>query len=304
MAPNAGYAYRSRAQRGGLSVLAYLAATFRHSAADVWAQRLAAGEVEVDGRRAAGDEVLRPGQEVVWHRPPWQEPAAPLDFGVHFEDASLLAVTKPPGLPTLPGGGFYEHTLLHQVRARFPGASPLHRLGRGTSGLVLFARGGAAGAALSAAWRERGVGKTYLALVAGRPAWNTLEITAPIGPVAHPRLGEVYAASPAGKPAHSAARVLERRRRAGGGGETLLAVDIHTGRPHQIRIHTAWAGFPLVGDPLYAPGGGPLPELPGLPGDGGYLLHAWRLGFRHPVSGERLTLEAPPPPGLRPPPTG
>ena len=304
MTLNAGYAYRSRAERGGLSVLAYLAATFRHSAADVWAQRLAAGEVEVDGVRATGAEVLRPGQEVVWHRPPWQEPDAPLEFGVLFADASLLAVTKPSGLPTLPGGGFYEHTLLHRVRRRFPGASPLHRLGRGTSGLVLFAREGAAGAALSAAWREREVGKTYLALVAGRPTWDTLEITAPIGPVAHPRLGEVYAASPAGKPSHSVARVLERRPGATGTGETLLAVEIRTGRPHQIRIHTAWAGFPLVGDPLYAPGGGPLPELPGLPGDGGYLLHAWRLSFRHPESGECQHLEAPPPPELRPPPAG
>lgn len=303
MGLNAGYAYRSQVQGGGLTVLAYLTATFRHSAAEVWAGRLAAGEVEVDGLRARGDERLRPGQEVVWHRPPWQEPDAPLAFRVRYEDASLLAIDKPSGLPTLPGGGFYEHTLLRRVRARFPGASPLHRLGRGTSGLVLFARGGAAGAALSAAWREREVEKTYLALVAGQPAWEELEITAPIGPVPHPRLGEVYAASPAGKPAHSAARVLERRP-GPDGGETLLAVDIRTGRPHQIRIHTAWAGVPLWGDPLYVPGGGPRPELPGLPGDGGYLLHAWRLGFRHPASGARLVLEAPPPPRLVPPPVG
>jgi 23S rRNA pseudouridine1911/1915/1917 synthase len=299
MALNAGYSYHSQVQRGGVSLLAYLTGTFRHSATEVWAQRLAAGEIEVGGVRATGDEALRPGQEVVWHRPPWQEPDAPLEFGVLFADASLLAVTKPSGLPTLPGGGFYEHTLLHQVRRHFPGASPLHRLGRGTSGLVLFARGETAGAALSAAWREREVTKTYLALVAGLPTWDTLEITAPIGPVAHPRLGEVYAASPAGKPSHSAARVLERRPQALGVGETLVAVDIHTGRPHQIRIHVAWAGFPLRGDPLYAPGGGPLPELPGLPGDGGYLLHAWRLGFRHPGTGQRLTLEAPPPPQLQ-----
>ncbi|WP_288481431.1 RluA family pseudouridine synthase [uncultured Deinococcus sp.] len=299
MALNAGYSYHSRAERGGPSVLAYLTATFRHSEAGVWALRLAAGEVEVDGVRATGSERLRPGQEVVWHRPPWEEPDAPLEFGVLFEDASLLAVTKPAGLPTLPGGGFYEHTLLRRVRAQFPGASPLHRLGRGTSGLVLFAREGAAGAALSAAWREREVRKTYLALAAGVPGWDTLEITAPIGPVAHPRLGEVYAAHPAGKASHSAARVLERRTQAGPAGETLLAVDIRTGRPHQIRIHAAWAGFPLVGDPLYAPGGAPLPGLPGLPGDGGYLLHAWRLGFRHPASGAWTQLEAAPPPRLQ-----
>jgi 23S rRNA pseudouridine1911/1915/1917 synthase len=91
--------------------------------------------------------------------------------------------------------------------------------------------------------------------------------------------------------------VLERR-----GGEpasALVEVAIETGRPHQIRIHLAFAGHPLVGDPLFGAGGLPLPGTRALPGDPGYLLHAQRLELDHPVSGARLVIECPPPPALR-----
>ncbi|MFC4638809.1 RluA family pseudouridine synthase [Deinococcus hohokamensis] len=292
---NAGFTYVTPVQVGGQSVLDFLAARYRHSSVDTWAQRLARGEVEVDGRTVQGPELLRPGQTLKWHRPPWQEEAAPLHFDLLHEDEALLAVHKPSGLPTLPGGGFLEHTLLALVRARFPGASPLHRLGRGTSGAVLFARTGQAGAALSRAWREGQVRKVYRALACGVAPQDKVEITTPIGPVPHSRLGAVYAASLAGKASRSLATVAERRT-----DSTLYDVEIFTGRPHQIRIHLASVGQPLVGDPLYGPGGQPLSNLPGLPGDLGYWLHAHTLAFVHPLSGQALTLTAPPPPELTP----
>jgi 23S rRNA pseudouridine1911/1915/1917 synthase len=103
----------------------------------------------------------------------------------------------------------------------------------------------------------------------------------------------VAAACENGKPSHSVATVLE-----GGLGRTLFHVDITTGRPHQVRIHLAHAGHPLIGDPLYEAGGGLKPQ-PGLPGDGGYDLHAERLQFAHPATGERMMLVAPPPPALQ-----
>jgi 23S rRNA pseudouridine1911/1915/1917 synthase len=168
----------------------------------------------------------------------------------------------------------------------------LHRLGRFTSGLVLFARTPAAAATLSRSWRDHGVKKHYRALGSGVAALETLTIDAPIGPVPHPTLGEVYASSTNGKPSHSRATVLERRI-----DSTLFAVEITTGRPHQIRIHLAYAGHPLVGDPLYDSGGVVKPQ-PGLPGDGGYLLHAERLAFTHPVTGAAMVLEAAPPAAL------
>ena len=119
------------------------------------------------------------------------------------------------------------------------------------------------------------------------------EVTAPIGPVPHRRLGTVFGASEAGKPARS---VLVAR--PGSGPDTVFDVRIATGRPHQIRIHLAHAGHPLVGDPLYGLGGVPRAEAPALPGDGGYRLHAHRVGLAHPFTGESLRLEAPPPPDL------
>jgi 23S rRNA pseudouridine1911/1915/1917 synthase len=290
---NGGYRYRTPVQVGGQTVLAYLSAHYVHSDGATWAARLAAGEVELDGARAHGPEVLRAGQVLVWHRPPWPEEDVPLHYSVLYEDGALLAVDKPAGLPTLPGGGFLEHTLLARVRRSYGGASPLHRLGRGTSGVVLFALDSRAGAALARDWREHAVRKTYRALAAGTLLQDHVTVTAPIGPVGHPRLGRVHAAAPDGRAAHSALRVVDRR-----GDSTLLDVVIRTGRPHQIRIHTAVTGHPLLGDPLYAPGGGIRREVPGLPGDLGYHLHAWRLEFTHPVSGEAVVIEAPLPPIL------
>ena len=169
----------------------------------------------------------------------------------------------------------------------------MHRLGRGTSGLLLFARTPEARRAVSEAWRAGRVSKVYRALVAGVPRRELFSIETPIGLVPHPRLGRVHAASKDGKPALTHVRVLAERQ-----GSALVEATIVTGRPHQIRIHLAAAGHPLVGDPLYAVGGRPA-RNPGLPGDPGYRLHAHRLGLPHPATGRRLDLECPPPPELR-----
>ena len=295
MARNRGYSYgeRIRAHEAGRTVLAHLTSTRPHSSAEVWRTRLIGGEVDLDGARAAPGDVVRPGQQLVWHRPPWDEPDVPLHFEVVHEDASIVAVVKPSGLPTMPAGGFLEHTLLTLVRRRYPDASPIHRLGRHTSGLVLFARTHTAAAGLGRAWRERDVEKCYRALGEGVASLDVLDIDAPIGCVPHPLIGSVFAAALGGKPSHSRAIVLERR-----ADSTLFDVRITTGRPHQIRIHLAHAGHPLVGDPLYAVGGVPRDHEPGLPGDGGYLLHAERLRFVHPITAAVMDLRAPPPPEL------
>ena len=279
---NRGWSYGEQVgpEHSGRTVLSYLTDTRRHSSESDWAARIARGEVEVEGARVQSEALLHRGQTVVWHRPPWDEGAAPLTYAVIHEDASIIVVNKPSGLATMPAGGLLDHTLLTLVRASYPGASPLHRLGRYTSGLVVFARTKPAASQLARAWRDREVKKTYRALCQGRARTTKIEIDAPIGAVPHPRLGTVQAASASGKPAHSVATVIESH-----DDQTLFSVQITTGRPHQIRIHMAYAGYPLVGDPMYAIGGGLLPN-PGLPGDGGYVLHAERLEFVHPVSGQ------------------
>lgn len=293
---NAGFEYRERvgAAGHGRTVLAHLAGRYRHSSESDWRGRILRGEVLLDGAVTAEAAVLRAGQSLVWRRPPWEEEPVPLAFAVLHRDAHLLAVAKPRGLPTVPnGGGFLTHTLLHLVRRLAPAASPLHRLGRGTSGLVLFGLTSEARAAVSAAWRTAAVRKVYRALVRGVPARAAFTVDTPIGPVPHPRLGRVHAACAGGRPSLSHVTVLAAR-----GGDAVVDVAIDTGRPHQIRIHLAAAGHPLVGDPLYAPGGLPLPD-PGLPGDLGYRLHAHVLELAHPATGAALVLECAPPPELR-----
>jgi 23S rRNA pseudouridine1911/1915/1917 synthase len=292
---NAGFEYREEVgpEAAGRTVLAWLARRYRHSTEAAWRDRIATGEVRLDGEPTLAMDRLRPGQNLVWRRPPWDEPPVPLGFAILHRDPHLLVAAKPRGLPSVPNGGFLEHTLLARVRRLHPEAVPMHRLGRGTSGLVLFARTDAARRSVAAEWCRGRVEKEYRALVSGLPALETFTVDTPIGLVPHPRLGQVHAASPAGRPALSHVRVLAAR-----DGRALVAVTIPTGRPHQIRIHLAAAGHPLVGDPLYVEGGVPGPE-PGLPGEGGYRLHAHRLALTHPATGRRLELECPPPVDLR-----
>lgn len=292
---NHGFTYRTQVgpEAAGRTLLDHLAATYTHSSRAEWTSRCDRGEVALDGGHATGYETLRAGQRILWHRPPWFEPVVPTGFDILHEDAALVAVHKPAGLPSMPAGGFLEQTLLRRVQGRWPEAHAVHRLGRHTSGVVVFARTPEAASRLSADWRAARVRKVYRALVSGEAAWGVQDIRVPIGPVPHARLGSVFAASPGGKTAHSVARVLGVRH-----GTSILEVEITTGRPHQIRIHLAAIGHPLVGDPLYAPGGGPRLAAPGLPGDGGYLLHAARVELTHPVSGARISIEAPVPEAL------
>jgi len=299
---NRGHTYRERigAEGAGRAVLAHLGDRLGPAGPEAWRERIALGQVKLDDAPTSAETLLRAGQWLTWERPPWTEPPVPLDAAVLHEDALLLAVAKPRGLPTMPAGGLYlEHTLLAVVRRRAPGASPMHRLGRDTSGVVLFARTVAAARVVQAAFRARRVTKLYRALCAGHPALDAFPIDAPIGEVAHPLLGTVHAAAVGGRHARSRVRVLERRGDEVALPHALVEVEIETGRPHQIRIHLAHAGHPLVGDPLFGPGGVPRPGTLALPGDPGYLLHAWRLELDHPADGRRLVIECAPPPALR-----
>jgi len=296
---NQGWEYRDivPGNAAGQTVLDYYTRRYRHSSREQWRLRIADGNITLDGSPASADQILRGGETLCYRRPPWEEPPAPLTFIVLHADDHILLVNKPSGLPVLPGGGFLTHTLLHLVRRDYgDGASPLHRLGRGTSGIVLFSRTAESARRLSALFRRRQMEKTYLAVVGGDMP-DALEITTPIGRVSHPLLGSVFAAHPDGKPSRSRCRVLERDARRN---LALVEVTIETGRPHQIRIHLASAGFPLLGDPLYGPGGLPRLDTSGeetapLPGDCGYFLHARRLTFIHPVTGKTVSFECPPP---------
>ncbi|MFM8674933.1 MAG: RluA family pseudouridine synthase [Vulcanococcus sp.] len=315
-ARNGGHAYRDRVDRAWPSVVGYYAAHYGHSAASIWRQRLAAGEIQCNGQRLRADGPLAAGDQLVWHRPPWWEAAVPAlhQGAIVFDDGDLLVLDKPSGLPVLPAGGFLRHTLLAQLEALVAGAPlPVHRLGRFTSGLLVCARRPATRAWLSAQLRDStradpaaSAGpvpcrKLYRALTTPLPdPWtpgSTETVAWPIGRRPHPLLGEIWCGlSPGqgdGLPAHSRFTLLQRRPES-----CLVEVAIATGRPHQIRIHAACLGAPLLGDPLYGSGGEARPDA--LPGAGGYWLHAHRLELLRP-DGCRLELEAPPPRELQQP---
>jgi 23S rRNA pseudouridine1911/1915/1917 synthase len=289
---NEGCEYREQLgpDADGQTLLAYLSRRYSHSSREEWETRITSGLVLIDSKPAHSETTLRSGCELVWQRPPWIEPDAPLAFDLLYEDEDLLAVAKPAGLPTLPGANFLRSTLLHLVRAYAPEAAPLHRLGRWTSGLVLCSRNQSARTSLMRQWSADTVGKRYRALASGLPAQDKMTIATPIGPVPHALLGTIHAADPKGKPALSRVTVLERRT-----DSFLCDVHIATGRPHQIRIHLSAAGHPLVGDPLYGIGGLPYPETHALPGDPGYHLHSAELIFRHPSTRRELVIVCEPP---------
>jgi 23S rRNA pseudouridine1911/1915/1917 synthase len=298
---NRGYAYTTiiSSKHHGQTLLSHLASVYPHSTPQAWQQKLNDGEVTLNGVTATGSESLTSGQTLAWNRPPWIEPDAPQHFEVLFDDPNLLAVSKPSGLPTLPGAGFMENTLLRLVQKQFPNANPVHRLGRGTSGIVLFAKTPQAASNLTANWNTPKIQKIYRALAQNIALHDAYEILTPIGLVPHPRIGFVWAANPSGKPSKSLAKVISRSAsNTTNAGTTTFEVSVYSGRPHQIRIHLASIGHPLVGDPLYGLTGQPLENLPGLPGDGGYFLHAQFLKFEHPITGEQINLEAALPSGF------
>ena len=298
---NQGWTYldQVKAAAAGQTVLDFYTHQYRHSSRDVWRSRIEQGQIQLNGHPVSAQTVLAVGQTLSYARSPWVEPTVPLNFEVLYEDDDLWAIHKPAGLPVLPGGGFLEHTLLYQMRLRYPNETPapVHRLGRGTSGAILVAKSQSARAVLSQQFRGRSLAKIYRALV-GPASVSELSdrftCNYPIGKLPYPGIGHLYGHCKGGLVSKSEGTVLQRT-----AGSTLVEVSILTGRPHQIRIHLAAAGFPLLGDPLYAVGGTPIVGGSAMPGEGGYWLHAHQLRFLHPRTGKLVHVVAEPPTALQ-----
>lgn len=236
-------------------------------------------------RLAVGDVLLtRPEGE---HDAGLDAVEIPLDI-VHEDDA-LLVVNKPPFLLVHPTRPDQRHTLVNALVAHYRrlGSSarphPVHRLDRDTSGLVLIARTPDAHTRLHAQIEARTLRREYLAVVAGHMNADEGVVDAPLGP--HPTQGPLRAVRADGDPARTYYRVIERLR-----GATLVALRLETGRTHQIRVHMAHLGHPLLGDRQYG--------RRAVGAIGRQALHAERLSFEHPATREALTLRAPLPADL------
>jgi len=249
--------------------------------------------VTVDGAAAASRRKVKSGEavDVALVARPADAAFRPeaIDLAIVHEDDDLLVIDKPAGLVVHPGSGNWEGTLLnallhHAPATRgLPRAGIVHRLDKDTSGLLVVAKTEAAQADLVKQLQARTVKRTYLAVVRGRIA-GPGSVDAPIG--RHPAHRTRMAVVASGKPAVTHYRVREKFAR-----HTLLECDLETGRTHQIRVHLASIGHPLEGDPAYA-GRGPK-RL------GRQALHAWKLAFRHPRTGNTVRFESPLPPDLR-----
>lgn len=255
---------------------------------------LRAGQVRVNGRRVqqtyrlvAGDEVRIPPLRLA--QPSASAPApAGKPLPVVWEDDALLVVDKPAG-KAVHGGSGVSYGIIEQLRSQRPEARMLelaHRLDRETSGLLIVAKKRSALAALHDMMREGRVEKRYLALVSGRWTNALQHVKLPLFKYLTADGERRVRVSADGKPSHSVVRLVKRWRRF-----SLLEVELKTGRTHQIRVHLAHLGFPLAGDDKY----GDFALNKQLEGEGlkRMFLHAARLRFSHPCSGQVLALNAP-----------
>lgn len=269
---------------------------------------IAAGAVLLDGRVARPSARVKAG-EVVSVTVPAPAAAVPqpedIPLAVVYEDPHLVVVDKPAGLVVHPGAGTAAGTLvnalLHHVKdlsgvggVLRPGI--VHRLDRGTSGLIVVAKDDATHQDLARQFASRSVEKDYMAVVLGRPRRATGTIEAAIGrdPVHRKRMSVRAPRGRAARTTYTVAELLD--------GSALLHVRIHTGRTHQIRVHLASIGHPVAGDAVYGgrrlPGNASTRLRDALAALVRPALHAARLAFRHPTTGERVTFESPMPADL------
>ena len=253
-----------------------------------------------DGRRARPSSAVRAGERIILRRPAPVEPDVPRTFSILFEDDTVIAIDKPAGLPMHTTAKFWKNTLSALLRERYPDepVHMAHRIDRETSGVLLLARTREAARFLTLAFARRQVSKTYLAVVRGAPPDDGV-IDQPLG-LLDTKSRVMMGAMPTGSGLTAVTRFRVLRRFAA---HALVEASPETGRQHQIRVHLAGLGHPLVGDKLYgasealfmrACDEGVTPELleafDGLPR---HALHAHRLIFPHPRTREPVTVESP-----------
>jgi 23S rRNA pseudouridine1911/1915/1917 synthase len=287
-----------RVEPGGMRLDKYLADRVMGLSRSAVQRLIETGEITVNGELVKASYKVRVGDWVVALVPAQEsEPprAEAIPLHIVYEDGALLVVDKPAGMVVHPAPGHTSGTLVNAVLAHCPELVEsgderpgiVHRLDRDTSGLILIAKSERVRRALQRQFKERQVSKAYLALLDGhlQPAWGRIE--APIG--RDPNHRQRMAVLPGGRDAVTEYHVLEQFAHPTGpaaGDYTLVDAEPRTGRTHQIRVHFGSIGHPVVGDRTY---GRHKPHLPVAR----QFLHARRLEFRHPVTGQRMELEAP-----------
>ena len=216
--------------------------------------------------------------------------AEDIDINIVYQDADVAVVFKPSGMVVHPAAGNESGTLVNALLNKLDNLSGIggeirpgivHRIDKDTSGLLLIAKNDKAHVSLSEQIRAHSVHRAYQAILIGNMKQDSGEVNAPIG--RHPTDRKKMAIVPDGREACTHWQVLKPLK-----GATLIEARLTTGRTHQIRVHMASIGHPVLGDPVYGPKKSPYPVT------GGQLLHAYRIGFVHPTTGEEMLFTAPP----------
>lgn len=264
-----------------------------------------------DGARLRAGHRVAAEQRILLWRPPWDETPVPTTLPVVYEDEHYFAVSKPAGLPVHPTARYHRNTVVKLLENERPGQTfaLAHRLDRETSGVLLLAKSREADSRIKRKLQARvGIDKRYLAVCWGAASEDRFRVELPLelDPTSRLRVRMRVAPPNEGLSARTGFEVRGRTT-AGGQSYALLLCSLETGRQHQIRVHLAHRGLPIVGDKLY----GPDPELFARGVDGvltesdhalleldRHALHAFELAFDHPFSGERIEIQAPLPEDL------
>ncbi len=267
------------------------------------------GLVLLNGKAAKGSHKVRAGDVIVvvpQQRPPLRAEAETIPLDVLYEDEDVIAINKPPGMTVHAGAGNSHGTLVNALLGRgqtlSQSSDPLrpgivHRLDKETSGILLVAKNDFAHAKLSEAFRQRAIRKIYIALVQGQMEEDRgrVELAIARDPNQRTRMTAKRATLlPNSRPARTDWSVLARI-----DSTSLLEIRLHTGRTHQIRVHFSALSHPVVGDTLYGAAGQLHVGHTTLPALGRNFLHAARIGFAQPRTGQSVELAAPLPPDLR-----
>jgi RluA family pseudouridine synthase len=275
----------------------YLAGRFTYHSREEWCAIVKAGRVLRDGKPLAEDDPVFGGQTISYDAGEFEEPAADLQYRIVYEDEWLLGIDKPGNLLVHRTGKSVRNNLIYQLRwvhvPAFPTAHSVHRLDRDTSGVILVAKDDGAGAAFGRMILAGGLGKTYRAVVMGRP--SPQEIDLPIGKLGHEGTYSKFCIDKSGK--NAVTHIVEAK--PVGADCSLLTIEPVTGRTHQIRVHLAAIGAPIVGDRLYTLSDAEYRAWLENPGTvtgrfpiSRHALHCERLQFVHPYTKKECSIEA------------
>lgn len=290
--------------KNGMPLADYLAGRFTYYSRDEWLKKIVGDAVAVNGKKASAATTVAPGDVVSYDAGEFEEPAADLAYRIVYEDDWLLGIDKPGNLLVHRAGKSFRNNLMYQLRfvhaPPYPVAHAVHRIDRETSGAVLVARSAEARAAFGRTLAGGGMTKQYHAIVKGCPMVQ--EINLPIGRTELSAVSYRYSVQAQGKQALTRITAVESI----GGGHSLVTCEPVTGRTHQIRIHLAAAGAPVVGDKLYGMSEQEYLAWRENPSKSGHLLdfhrqalHCASLSFVHPYTKKPCAVTAPLPADMR-----